>query len=115
MDATELATFWVFVALLTFVGILVYMGVPKRLLVALDTRAEKIRSDLEQASRLRTEAQALLAEYQRRRSNAETEARGIIEQARREAEMLAVEARERMADYVERRTRAVETRILQAE
>ena len=54
-DATAWATFWVFLALIVFIGILVYVKVPGMLGAALDKRAEKIRSDLEDARRLRDE------------------------------------------------------------
>ena len=69
MDATGWATLWVFVCMLTFLGILVYLKVPAKLLEALDKRSEKIRSDLENARRLREEAQALLAEYPNRQAH----------------------------------------------
>jgi F-type H+-transporting ATPase subunit b len=115
MDATAWATFWVFLGLLVFVGILVYMGVPAKLLAALDARTARIRTDLDDARRLREEAQALLGEYQRKRGEAEAEAAAIVAQARREAQAFAEEARARIGEYVERRTRAVEQRIAQAE
>ena len=115
MDATGWATLWVFVCMLIFLGILVYLKVPAKLLEALDNRSEKIRSDLENARRLREEAQALLAEYQRKFSGAEEEAQAVIDQARREAEAMAEDAKARMEEYVTRRTRAVEQRIAQAE
>jgi F-type H+-transporting ATPase subunit b len=115
MDATQWATFWVFLAFAVFIGILVYMKVPAMLTSALDKRTEKIRADLEEARRIREEAQALLREYERRRGEAESEAQEIIAQARREAEVLAKEAHARIEDYVVRRTKAVETRIAQAE
>ncbi len=115
MDATAWATFWVFLSFLVFLGILVYMGVPKMLISALDARSARIRSDLDDARRLREEAQTLLSEYQRRRGEAQAEADAIVAQARREAEALTEEARARMEDYVTRRTRAVEQRIAQAE
>lgn len=115
MDQTAQATLWVLAGLVVFIGILIYMGVPKMLIAALDRRTEKIRSELEDAKRLREEAQALLAEYQKRHGEAEAEAAGIITQARREAEALAEEARVRIEDYVTRRTKAVEARIAQAE
>ena len=115
MDATAWATFWVFLALLTLIGLMVYLGVPGKIVGALDARGEKIRSELADAARLREEAKALLAEYQRRRGEAVAEAEAIIDQARREADAMAHEARERLADYVTRRTKAVEQRIAQAE
>jgi F-type H+-transporting ATPase subunit b len=115
MDATAWATVWVLLGLLVFIGILIYMKVPGKLAAALDQRSEKIRSELEAAERLRKEAEALLAEYQRKRGEAESEAAAIIAQAKRESEALGEEARVRLADYVTRRTKAVETRIAQAE
>jgi F-type H+-transporting ATPase subunit b len=115
MTPTDWASFWAFMALLVFLGLLVYLKLPARIIGALDARSAKIRSELEDARRLREEAQALLSDYQRRRGEAEAEAEAIVTQARREAEGLTEEARLRMADYVSRRTRAVEQRIAQAE
>ena len=115
MDATAWATFWVFLGFVVFFAILFYMGVPAKLLAAVDARSARIRSDLDDARRLRKEAQALLEEYRRKRGEAETEAAAIVEQARREAHAFAEEARTRIGDYVERRTKAVEQRIAQAE
>ena len=115
MNPTEWATVWVFLALLVFIGILIYMKVPGMAVAALDKRAAKIKADLEQARKLREEAEALLREYQRKRGEAEKEAAGIVEQAKREAEALGTEARARIEDYVVRRTKAVESRIAQAE
>jgi F-type H+-transporting ATPase subunit b len=115
MDATAWATVWVLLALIVFVAILVYMKVPVMLVEALDKRADKIRSDLEEARKLREEAEALLADYRQKTGNAAAEAQEIVAQARREAEALSAEAKTRIEDYVARRTRAVEQRIAQAE
>lgn len=115
MSATDWASFWAFMALLAFLALLVYLKIPGKILGFLDARAARIRHDLDEARRLRDEAQALLAEYQRRRQEAEEEAESIVDQARREAEAIALETRKRMGEYVERRTRAVEARIGQAE
>jgi F-type H+-transporting ATPase subunit b len=115
MDATSWATLWVFICMLTFLGIMAYLKVPTKLLEALDNRSEKIRADLENARRLREEAQALLAEYQRKFSGAEEEAQAVIDQAKREAEAMAEDAKARMEEYITRRKKAVEQRIAQAE
>ena len=115
MDATEWATFWVFAALVVFIGALIYLKVPGMAVAALDKRVEKIRTELDQARKLRQEAEALLREYERKRGEAEAEAAAIVSQARREAEVLGEEARARIEDYVVRRTKAVESRIAQAE
>jgi F-type H+-transporting ATPase subunit b len=115
MDATQWATFWVFFALVIFIGVLIYMKVPGMAVAALDKRAAKIKADLDEARRLREEAEALLREYQRKRGEAEKEAAAIVEQAKHEADTLAQEALTRIEDYVKRRTKAVESRIAQAE
>ncbi len=115
MNATAWATFWVFLGFLVFLGILLYLKLPSKLAAALDARAVKIKSDLEDARKLREEAQSLLAEYKRRFGEAESEAKAILTQAQQEAEALTAEAKVRIEDYVARRTRAVEQRIAQAE
>ncbi len=115
MDATQWATAWVFLGLLVVLGVMVYMKVPGMLTKALDDRAVKIRSELDEARRLREEAELLLKEYEKKRGQAEGEAEAIIAQAKREAEALATELRARIEDYVVRRTKAVEARIAQAE
>ena len=115
MDASAWATVWVLLGLFGFIGILVYVKVPGMVVKALDSRAAKIRDELEEARKLREEAEALLAEYKEKTGSAEAEAEAIITQARREAEALSQEAKVRIEDYVTRRTRAVEQRIAQAE
>jgi F-type H+-transporting ATPase subunit b len=115
MDATQWATFWVFLGLLVVLGVMVYLKVPGMIAKALDERAARIRNDLDDAARLRSEAEALLREYEKKRGAAESEAADIIAQAQREAAAFSAEARTRIEEYVARRTKAVEARIAQAE
>jgi F-type H+-transporting ATPase subunit b len=82
---------------------------------SLDKRADKIKAELEEARRLREEAQQLLAEYQRKRKDAEKEAAGIVAAAQREAKDLAADAKLRTEEYVARRTAFAEQKIAQAE
>lgn len=109
------ATFWALIALVIFLGIVVYVKVPGTIAKSLDDRAGKIRSELEEARRLREEAQQLLAEYQRKRKEAEKEAGDIISAAQREAAMLLDEAHKKTEEYVARRATLAEQKIAQAE
>src|SRR5665213_1016826 len=109
------APFWALVSLVLFFVVVVYMKVPGTIGGGLDKRAATIRNELEQAKKLREEAEALLGEYQRKAKAAETEAAGIVEQAKREAVALAAEGKRRIEEYVESRTRLAETKIAQAE
>jgi F-type H+-transporting ATPase subunit b len=109
------AEFWVAVAFLIFVAIAIYMGLHRSILDALDQRSARIKAELDEALRLKEEAHKLLAEYQRRHSEAEREAEAIIGSARTEAERVAVEARAKMEEFIARRTKMAETKIDQAE
>ncbi|MEW6455055.1 MAG: ATP F0F1 synthase subunit B [Pseudomonadota bacterium] len=106
---------WVAVAFLIFLGVLAYVGVHKTVLSALDTRATRIKAELEEASRLREEAGKLLAEYKRKQDEAEREAAAIVAEAKAEAERVAAEAHAKMEEFVARRTKMAETKIGQAE
>lgn len=108
-------TFWALVGLIIFLVIVVIAGAPKKIMSALDARSARIRAELDEARKNREEAQALLAEYQRKRRDAEAEAEHIIEDARKEARRLTDEAGEKLRDMVERRTKTAETKIAQAE
>jgi F-type H+-transporting ATPase subunit b len=107
--------FWVAVGFAIFVGILVYVGVPKMLTDALDARGKRVQAELDEARRLKEEAQKLLAEYQAQQRQAEAEAASIIEGAKAEAERIAADSKTRMEDFVVRRTKMAETKIAQAE
>ncbi len=109
------APFWALIALLIFFGIVIYLKVPRTVGGLLDKRANTIRDELEAARKLRIEAEALFAEYQRKAREAEAEAGKIVDTARREAEALAGEARSRLEEYVAGRTRLAEQKIAQAE
>ena len=63
--------FWVLVAFLAFVGLLIYYRVPTSVGKMLDDRADVIRKELDEARRLREDAQSLLADYQRKAREAE--------------------------------------------
>jgi F-type H+-transporting ATPase subunit b len=107
--------FWVMISFIGFVALLVYYGVPGIVGKALDDRATAIRADLDEARRLRDEAHALLADYQRRSREAEDETKTILEQAKREGEALAAETRKNLQESVERRTKLAEEKIERAE
>ena len=109
------ASFWALVGLVLFLAIVFYAGAPAMIGKSLDGRAERISNELDEARRLRDEAQQLLAEYQRKRKEAEQEASDIVAAAKREAGLLLEEAQEKTQEYVTRRTAMAEQKIAQAE
>ncbi len=108
------ASFWVAVAFVLFVALIAKRGY-RFITEGLDKRAGRIKTELDEAVRLREEAQALLAGYQRKQRDAVSEAEEIVERARREAARIAEQAEQDLAAALERRTRLAEAKISQAE
>jgi F-type H+-transporting ATPase subunit b len=106
---------WVAIAFICFLGLLIYVGVHRQLAKALDDRAARIKAELDEARKLRDDAAQLLADYQKKREEAETEAQGIVAGARAEAERMAADAKAKVEEFVDRRTKLAETKIAQAE
>jgi len=108
-------TFWVGVAFFSFIGLLVYLKVPALVAKTLDDRADAIRRELDEARKLREEASALFAEYQRKHKEVEQSADEIVAQARKEAEAFAAETRQALKDSLEKRSKLAEAKIALAE
>ena len=108
-------TFWVAVAFVLFIAALVYFKVPGLIAGALDSRADKIKSDLDEAETLLTEAQDLLATYQKKQRDAAEEAKQIKASAEEEAGRIAQHGEERLVAALARREKLAMDRIAQAE
>jgi F-type H+-transporting ATPase subunit b len=109
------AEFWVAIAFLVFVGVLGYFGAHRTLVKGIDDRRDRIKAELDEARRLKAEAEALLAQYRRKQHEAEQEAQAIVAGAKAEAERLAAEAEAKLEEFVARRTKMAESKIAQAE
>jgi F-type H+-transporting ATPase subunit b len=109
------AEFWVAVAFVVFLGAMIYLGAHEVLVKLVDQRRDKIKAELDEARRLKEEAQALLAQYQRKQREAEQEAAAILAGATAEAERMMAEAKAKMEEVVARRGKMAESKIAQAE
>jgi F-type H+-transporting ATPase subunit b len=106
---------WVAIAFFIFVGLLFRLGVPNLLFKALDDRSARIKAELDEALKLRKEAEGVLAEYRRRQGEAEKVAESIILNASVEADRIAADAQAKVEEFIARRTKMAETKIAQAE
>lgn len=111
ITATEIA----FLALVLFIGLLVYLKVPAMIVGALDTRSQEIAKELHEARKLREDAERLLTEYEAKRAQAEAEAKAIVDAAKEQAKAMADETRANMAAAIARRERQAQDSIAQAE
>lgn len=106
---------WVAVGFVLVIALLVWKGVPRMVGKMLDQRAAVIAAELEEAKRLRAEAAALLADYQKRAAGAEAEARSIVDAATAEAAQFQKEARAALEAQIARRAASAQDKIAQAE
>lgn len=106
---------WVAIAFVILMGVFAYFGIHRTVLKTLDNRRDRIKTELDDARRLKDEASRLLAEYKARHASAEREAQDIITSAKAEAERIASEAKTKMEDFVARRTKTAEGKIALAE
>ena len=115
MEILKEAEFWVGVALVIFVGLMVWLKTPAMAMKALDARAEKIRGELAEAERLRKDAEALLASIRTRRDEVEKQAAEMLANAEVEARRMEAEGRIRLEEQIKRRAELAEAKIAQAE
>lgn len=101
----------------SFIAFLVVAGraIVRMVNKGLDERGAKIRRDLDEARRLRSEAEALLAEYKKKQADAAREAGEILQHARDEAELFRKEAAVNLTASLGRRERMALDKIAQAE
>ena len=107
-------TFWVAVAFVIFV-IAVFKPIKGALIGGLDAKIEEIRREVEEAEKLREEAQSLLANYQRQQRQAMQDAENIVARAKEEAGRHRAEADEAMKEMVRRQEEQAREKIAQAE
>ena len=105
---------WLLIALAILVAA-VWKPVSRAILGALDGHAGKVRAELDEAKRLREEAQSLLAEHKRQFAAGQDHARTISQHARREAERQAERHRTELEASLARRTEQALGRIAQEE
>ncbi len=108
-------TFWVAGSFAVFVGGVIYAKAHKKIAGMLDERTAAISAQIDEAKKLRDEAEALLHEYQRKQRDAQKEAEDMVAQAQDDARIMAEEAKADIEAMVRRRTRAAEDKIAQAE
>jgi len=103
------------IAFVIFIGILVYFKVPGLIGGMLDKRADGIRAELDEARKLREEAQELRASFERKQVEVKEQAERIVVKAREDAQLAAEQAKADLEASITRRLRAAEDQIASAE
>ncbi|MBV8934548.1 MAG: F0F1 ATP synthase subunit B [Alphaproteobacteria bacterium] len=106
--------FWVLLAVAIFL-VVVWKPMRRAVVGALDSRAERIRQELDAAHNLREEAQRALAAYQHQQQQGASEAQAIIAHAKEEAERIAAQSLHDLEEALRRRQQLAAQRIAQEE
>ena len=112
LDSAEL---WVGIGLVLFLAVCVFTGAFKLIGSALDAKAAKIQAELDEATRLRAEAEALLAQIRAEKAEAEAQAAAMLKSAEADARVMEAEAKVKPEETLKRRQELAERRIAQAE
>jgi F-type H+-transporting ATPase subunit b len=115
MNLFEDAHFWEGTGLALLIIALVWLKVPGMALKALDDRAHRIQAQLDEATKLRQEAERLLADIKTQREAAERHADEIVAMAQQEAQRLGEESKVKLEEQIKRRGEMAERRIALAE
>jgi F-type H+-transporting ATPase subunit b len=108
------SNFWFAVAFVIF-ALLVAKLAGKSMLASLDERGKRIAAELEAAQKLREDAQAALAQFQRKQRDALKEAEAIIASAHEEAQRIRAHAASDLDVALKRREQQAMDKIAQAE
>jgi F-type H+-transporting ATPase subunit b len=107
--------FWVGVGLILFIAIVIWAKAPAMIAGKLDETAAKIQADLDEAARIRTEAESMLATIRAEREESERQAVAMLAAAKADVEQMAIEARTKLDEQIKRRAEMAERKIAQAE
>tara|TARA_B100000780_G_C21062901_1_gene427293 strand:- start:132 stop:629 length:498 start_codon:yes stop_codon:yes gene_type:complete len=107
------ATFWVAVSFFIFIGVLVYFRIPQKISSTLNDSINDIKSEIDDAEKLKDESKSILSEHEKRVSNAKTEIKQMIESSTESAEQHILKVNKDFHIQMENRKKNTEDRIKQ--
>ena len=107
------STFWVAVSFFIFFGGLIYLKVPQKINELLNKLILDIKNEIDESEKLRTEAQVLLDNAQKKLDSAKTESNEILEQAKKDSDRLIIELNDKFHKSSEIKKSSAENKIVQ--
>ena len=107
------ATFWVMISFFLFVGLLIYFQIPQKIKTALEENISNIKSQIDEADKLKEDAKNILTEHEKKISNSKAEMKSMIAKASEEAEKNIIKTNQDFHNLMENRKKNAEERIKQ--
>jgi len=108
------ATFWVAVSFIIFIAILFYFKIPQKVQNILDETILKIQNQIEDAEKLKDEANNILSENEKKISSSKSEIKAMLDKANEDAEKNIIKTNKELHQTIENRKRSVEQKISQS-
>ena len=107
------ATFWVMISFFLFVGLLIYFQIPQKIKSTLEENISNIKSQIDEADKLKEDAKNILTEHEKKISNSKVEMKLMITKAGEEAEKNIIKTNQDFHNLMENRKKNAEERIKQ--
>ena len=107
------ATFWVTISFFIFLGILIYFKIPQKIKTTLDENINNIKSQIDEANKLKEDAKNILTEHEKKISSSKAEVKEMINKANEEAEKNVIKTNQDFHNLMETRKKNAEERIKQ--
>ena len=107
------ATFWVMISFFIFIGLLIYFKIPQKIKTSLDENISKIKNEIDEADKLKEEANNILTEHEKKISNSKVEVKLMIDKANEDAEKNVIKTNQDFHNLMENRKKNAEERIKQ--
>ena len=107
------ATFWVMVSFIIFIGLLIYFKIPQKIKNILEENIYSIKSQIDEADKLKEDAKNILTEHEKKISNSKKEVESMINKANEEAEKNVLITNKNFHNLMDNRKKNAEERIKQ--
>ena len=107
------ATFWVMISFFIFIGLLIYFKIPQKIKTTLDENISNIKSEIDEADKLKEDAKNILTEHEKKISNSKTEVKLMVDKANDDAEKNVIKTNQDFHNLMENKKKNAEERIKQ--
>ena len=107
------ATFWVAVSFVIFFGGLIYLKVPQKINEILNSLILDIKNEIDESEKLRTEANLLLNNAQKKLNKAQSVREEILNQTKKDCDKLIIELNDKFHKSSEIKKNSAQTKIAQ--
>ena len=107
------ATFWVMISFFLFVGLLIYFQIPQKIKTILDENVSNIKSQIDEAEKLKEDAKNILTEHEKKISDSKAEVKSMIAKASEEVENNIIKTNQDFHNLMENRKKNAEERVRQ--